>query len=99
MPVNWTAITNPAEFLAIPNTNSEGMFWTLTLWLVWTVIFLASLFTNFEIALLLSSFFGIVAGLLLAYAGLIAWPVVLWFIGELIFTILYIVWSTNKDQT
>ena len=99
MAVNWTNITTPSDLLAIANTNSSGTFWTVTLWLIWVVVLLASSVFNFEIALLLSSFFGMIAGLLLVNAGLVAWPTVLFFIGQLVFTILYIVWSSNKDQT
>jgi len=98
MAVNWTNVTTAQDLLAIANTNSSGLFWNFTLWLGWIVILITTLFFNFEVALLLSSFFGIVAGILLAYSGLVAWETTLFFIGELIFTIIYIVWSSNKDQ-
>ena len=98
MPVNWTNITTAQDILAIANTNSSGVFWTATLWLIWVILLLSGLPFGFEVALLLSTFFGIVAGTLLAYAGLIAWEITLFFIGQLVFTILYIVWSSNKDQ-
>lgn len=96
--VNWTNITTPSDLLAVPNTNSFGSFWSSTLYLVWTVLLLVFAPFNIEVALLASTFFGIVAGILLAYAGLVSWGNVLFFIGELIFTILYIVWSSNRDQ-
>ena len=98
MITNWTNITTAQNILQIPNANSEGVFWTATLWLVWVVLLMSALVINFEVALLLTAFFGIVAGLLLSYAGLVAWENVLFFIGQLVFTILYIVWSSNKDQ-
>ena len=96
--VNWTNITTPADFLAIPNANSSGSFWSVTLYMIWVILLLVFTPFNIEVALLTSTFFGIVGGLLLAYAGLVSWGVVLFFIGQLIFTILYIVWSSNKDQ-
>lgn len=98
MITNWTNITTAQNILQIPNANSEGVFWTATLWLVWVVLLMSALVINFEVALLLTAFFGIVARLLLSYAGLVAWENVLFFIGQLVFTILYIVWSSNKDQ-
>ena len=96
--VNWSAITSPEDLLAIPNSNTGGAFWNLTLWLIWIVLFVATIFnSNVEVALLVASFFGIIAGLALASMGLIAWENVLMFVGMLIFTILYIVWSSHRD--
>lgn len=95
--VNWTNITTPGGLLDVPNANSDGSFWNVTLWLVWTVLLIGFLPFNIEIALLASSFFGIVAGIILVNAGLVAWESVLYFIGQLVFTILYIVWSSNRD--
>jgi len=66
--------------------------------MIWVVLLLVFAPFNIEVALLASTFFGIIGGILLAYAGLISWGNVLFFIGELIFTILYIVWSSNRDQ-
>ena len=97
MAVNWTNVTTPGELLAVVNTNTGGAFWSVTLWLIWTVLLVSFLPFNFEVALLASTFFGIIAGLLLVYADLIAWPNLLFFVGQLIFTILYITWSSNKD--
>ena len=96
--VNWTNITSPADLLAVPNANSSGSFWSATLYMIWVVLLLVFTPFNIEVALLASTFFGIVAGILLAYADLVSWGNVLFFIGELIFTILYIVWSSNRDQ-
>ena len=96
--VNWTNITTPGDLLAVPNANTFGSFWSATLYLIWVVLLLVFAPFNIEVALLASTFFGIVGGLLLVYADLIAWPNLLFFVGQLIFTILYIVWSSNKDQ-
>ena len=96
--VNWTSITTPGDLLKIPNTNSSGSFWSATLYMVWVILILVFAPFNIEVALLASTFFGIIGGILLAYAGLVSWGTVLFFIGELIFTILYIVWSSNRDN-
>jgi len=98
MVVNWTNITSPGALLAVPNTNTGGSFWSVVVWMVWVVLLLALLPFGIEVALLATAFFGIIAGMFLVNAGLIAWENVLFFVGELIFIILYIVWSTRKDQ-
>jgi len=95
--VNWTNITTAGDLLKVPNTTTGGSFWSATLWLLWIIILIAMSAFGFEVALLVSAFFGIIAGALLVYAGLVSWAVVLFFIGQLIFTILYIVWSSNKN--
>jgi len=95
--INWTNVTNAGDLLRVPNENSGGSFWSVTLWMLWVVILIAMTKFGMGVALLTSAFFGIVAGTLLVYANLLAWEVVLFFIGQLIFTILYIVWSSNKN--
>ena len=95
--INWTNITSPADLLQVPNTNTGGSFWSATLYMIWVVLLIVFAPFNIEVAFLVSAFFGIVAGMLLAYGGLISWANVLFFIGQLIFAVLYVVWSSNRD--
>lgn len=96
--VNWSSILTPADLLAVPNTNSSGSFWAVTLYMIWVVLLLVFSQFNIEVSILASTFIALIASIFLIYAGLIAWQNVLFFIGLLIFMILYIVWSSNKDN-
>jgi len=96
--VNWTNITNPTNFLATPNTNTGGWFWTACVYMVWFVLLLTFLGFTFEVAILTSSFIALIASILLAYAGLVAWWVVLFFAGVILFIILYIVFSNSRTS-
>lgn len=98
MAYNWSNVTSPERFLAVPNANTSGWFWTASLFLVWFVLLLTFLGFNAEIAILTASFLALIAGLFLAYMGLIAWWVVLFFAGVILFMILYIVWSNSRTS-
>lgn len=98
MSINWSNITSPERFLAVPNTNTGGNFWTACLFMVWFILLLAFLNFNVEVAILSSSFIVLIASILLAYAGLVAWWVCLFFAGVILFMILYIVWSNSRTS-
>ena len=97
MAINWTNITTPADLLAVPNANTSGSFWALSLYMIWVVMILIFSTISIEVALLTASFIALVASIFLTYAGLIAWENTLFFIGWIVFTILYVVWSTKND--
>ena len=94
--INWTNITSAGQLLATPNTNTGGWFWVATNLLLWLV--LIGVFSRFgiEAALLAGSFISLVFAFIFAYAGLIAWGWCLFFVGWILFTILYVVYS-RKD--
>jgi|TARA_R100000750_G_scaffold36466_2_gene23517 hypothetical protein len=96
--INWTNITTPQQILAIPNDNSSGMFWAMTTYMIWIVLMLVFSIVNIEVAILASTFIALISSMLLAYIGLVAWENTLFFIGFLLFTILYIIWSSGKDK-
>jgi|TARA_Y100000310_G_scaffold3988_1_gene4900 hypothetical protein len=95
---NWTNITNAGQLLNIPNDNSSGSFWAVTVYLIWVVLMITFSAINIEVALLGATFIALVSSIFLTYAGLVAWENTLFFVGFLIFTILYVIWSSNKDQ-
>lgn len=97
MAINWTNITSPERLLAVPNQTTSGGFWTGITFMIWIVLTLIFLGFNFEIALLTSSFIALVASILLAYAGLVAWWVVLFYSAFVLFMILYIVYSNSRS--
>jgi hypothetical protein len=98
MVVNWTNVTTPEQMLAIPNSTTNGAFWLTVTFLIWVVLNIVFQSFGFEVALLASSFIALVIALFLSYMGLVAFGWVLFFLGILLFTIIYIIWSSNRDQ-
>ncbi len=96
--VNWTNVTNAGDILAVANTNTGGFFWTAVVYLTWLVILLGLIQYGAGVAILTSSFIGIIISMFLVYAGLMAWEGALFFIGLLIFYILYSMWSSGTDK-
>lgn len=64
----------------------------------WFVCLILFINWGFETALMVSAFISILVGLSLLYLGLISmnWGI-LPFLGIILFTILYIIWGTNRD--
>ena len=52
---------------------------------------------GWEAALMIAAFIGLILGLLLAYANLVAWWVIGVFVGIEIFMILYVYWSSKYN--
>lgn len=96
MAVNWTNVTTWTDVLATANTNSGSWFWTLIMYAVFIVALLLFSAYGFEVALLTASFIGLILGLFLVYAGLVAWTWTLTFVGLILFMFLYIAWSSKK---
>lgn len=83
---------------AAANSTTGGSFWVGMLYMVWIILLLLTISYGFEVAILVSSFVALILGLLLVYAGLVAWQWVVTFAGILIVMFLYIIWSGNKNQ-
>jgi len=96
--INWTNVTTARGFLQAPNVSSGGSFWAVTLYMFWIVLLVVFLPFGFEVALLFSAFLALVASIFMLYGGLISVGNMLFFVGLIIFWILYIIWSSNKDQ-
>ena len=94
--VNWTNVTSWGGTLQTANTNSGGWFWTLVMYGVWIVALLLFSAWGFEVALLASSFVGLVLGLFLVYAELVSWQWLLTFVGIILIEFLYITWTSKK---
>ena len=97
MAINWTNITTPADLLSAPNQNTNGGFWVTALYMIWVVLIILFIGSGFEASMLIASFFCLVIALLLLYMGLISMSFVLFFLGVILFFIIYIVWSSNKN--
>jgi hypothetical protein len=79
-----------------PNTNTGDSFWTAILYFIWIVAMGLLLIFGWEVALLVSSFGAMIIGIFLVYLHAIAWQWLIPFPAIILFTILYIVWSSNR---
>jgi hypothetical protein len=96
MATNWTTVTDWKGILQSANTNTEGYFWLMILWAVWIVVLMLTSVFGLYPALMLASFIGMIFGLFLVYAELVAWPWVLTYLATIIIAILMISWTSNK---
>lgn len=98
--INFTNLTEPSYMLGVANEISSGYFWTVMLYMCFFIILIVLLAreTKPEVAMLSSSFFGFVGGLFLAYAKLMNWSWVLFFLGVMVVTFLYATWSSTNDN-
>ena len=94
---NWTNITSPDQILSIANDTTSGYFWLTVNMMIWVVLMLAFIGYGFEVAVLGSTFIALIVSFFLTYMGLIAWQWCLFFVGTLIFMLLYINWSSNRN--
>jgi len=91
--INWSNITDLGQIPAAANTASAGSFWVGMLYMIWIILIFLTVGFGFEVALLVSSFSALVLGILLVYAGLVAWEWLTVFIGVLVVMFFYIIWS------
>jgi len=99
MATNWNSINNAKDLLSIPNTETGGMFWFAMVSMVGTVLAVVLSPFGVETAILTSAFICMILGILLVYAGLMAWEFLLIFIGIILITFLYITYSNRNDNT
>lgn len=94
--INWSNVTDLSTLPSLANTGTEGSFWVVILYMIWIILMLAIMVYGFEVSMLVSSFIALILGLLLVYAGLIAWTWILPFLAIIILLFLYITWNKNK---
>lgn len=96
--INWTDRTNITGILEVPNLNTGGWFYTGILYMAYFVLTILFINFGFETAILTSSFITLLIGITLVYMGLISvqWGI-LFPAGAILFTVLYIVWSSRSD--
>lgn len=95
--INWSSITDLGQVPAAANTVSGNIFWVGMLYMIWIILMLLLLGWGFEIAIISASFVALVLGLLLVYAGLVAWGWVTVFAGVLIIMFFYITYANSKQ--
>lgn len=94
--INWSNVTDLSSLPSLANTGTEGSFWMVILYMIWIILMLVIMAYGFEVSMLVSSFIALIIGLLLVYAGLIAWIWILPFLAVIILMFLYITWNKNK---
>ena len=90
-------VENAQDILQVANANSSGFFWTGMLYMLVFILMIVLIPFGFETALLASAFIGMTIGITLLYLGMISWQWFLPFPGLILFTILYIIWSSRTD--
>lgn len=89
---NWTNVTDFETLLQAANVNSP--FWLAMLVMLYAVFLISfTSMSNFIVGLLAASFVTLILGLFLAYMGLVAWTWIMFIVGILLFTMLYILFN------
>lgn len=96
--INWSNVTGIEQFPAQANVAYSG-FWSTMMFMVWIILILILIEYGFEIAILAASFVMLIIGLILVYAGLVAWQYLMVFVAVIILMFLYITWSTRRGRT
>ena len=94
--VNYTNVTGIQDLLVSVNTGTNDVFWVAILFMVFLVMLFIMSKAGLEASLLISSFVGIIVGVLMAVGNLIAWRYVLILFGILIFIVLIIYYSSSR---
>ncbi|MDI6738154.1 MAG: hypothetical protein QME12_06615 [Nanoarchaeota archaeon] len=94
--VNWSNMSDLSELPQAANTTTGGTFWVGMLYMVWVILMLTLSGYGLEAALLIASFASMIIGILLAYADLVAWGHVLFFVAVMLFMFLYIMYTNSR---
>lgn len=79
---NWTEIENFEGMLV--EVNRYGPFWTLMLFMLFSVFLISFIPYGYFTAMITASFLAFIIGLFLAYMGLVAWKWVMALLGIMI---------------
>lgn len=95
--LNATNISSFDDVLKLANTTTNGTFWTGMFWMLIAIIFMASIAFGFEVAMILTFFAGMIIGMFLLYLGLISFTVFAMTEAILLFVVIYLVYTSNKN--
>jgi len=93
---NWTNVSDFGGMLTVANDNTGGFFWAAMMGMIFIVSFISMLGFGFEVALLGSSFAGLIIGILFAYMDLVAWTWVVMFAGILVLEFIWIMYNQKE---
>jgi len=89
-------MTNIGQMLQVANYNTNGWFWAVMNLLIFVVALVSLLGFGFETAVVTASFIALVIGIFLAYMDLILWKYVLFYVGIILFMIIYIAYNRKS---
>lgn len=92
---NMTGLENLA---LAANATTSNTFWAGMYWMGLLIVLILSSVFGFEIAMLLTFFIGLVVGIFMLYLGWITITVFGITEGILIFAVIYLLWSSNKNR-
>lgn len=96
--VNWSNVTAFEQIPSVANTATNSTFWPGMLFMIWVILILVMIPFGWVVALLASSFIGLLLGIILVYAGLIGWTTAMIFAGILFFLFLYISFRKGRQR-
>ena len=83
---------------SLANTASNGWFWAGMWYMIYIILILLFVGYGFEVAIVAASFVSMLIGIILVYAGLMAWEHMIVSVAILLFIFLYIIWSSSKGS-
>lgn len=89
---------NLTSLLEVSNKVTGGWAYAGLLFMFQVIMILALINFGFETAILTSAFIILIAGLFLNYLGLVSWQVLMFFLAQILFMIMYITWNNKNDN-
>ncbi len=87
---NFANVTDISSMLATANTSVNGWFWIGIMFMVYVVSWISMLSFGATPAFLGASFGTLIAGILLAYMGLVGWGWIAMLVGSMLLVFLWI---------
>ena len=94
----WGNITTPTQMLKLANDVSGGWFWFFMTLALFIILFIVLLNFGYERATLTASLSTLIMSVMLAYMDLLNWKFVLMYFGILIFMMLYVYYSSTREN-
>lgn len=96
--INITNSTGFKEILTMPNTITNGWFWSGINLMIFFIAFITiAMGFGWEAGLLVASFLGMIVSLFLLYLGLASLWMVGIYLGFILLMIIYIMWNNKYD--
>lgn len=97
--INWSNVTDFGQITAEANNVTGGSFWASMFYMLWIILILISIAFGFEVGMLVASFIMFVLGILMVYAGLMSWTLLLPMPALILIIFLYIIYTSKKIRT
>jgi uncharacterized membrane protein YccC len=80
------------------NINTQGYFWSSIYWMLLLIVLILTMGFGFEIAIMVSFFFGTIIGIFLIYLNLMNFTVFAVTEAVLLFMVIYFIYSSRQNQ-